>query len=144
MTRPRRRRRRHYRRRRRRRYRRRRRRRRPDENINLHIIKAAAIKAIKIMQIIRKRQCRGNFCRHLKSFRRLSPMNIEQPRTCRPPPPFPITRLPFIPPAIAPLPPPSISFRNDFKHELVHHRRPSRKMMLATGELGDCEKRYVQ
>lgn len=56
---------------------------RPDENINLHIIKAAAIKAIEIMQIIRKRRCRGNFCRHLKSFRRLSPMNIEQPRTCR-------------------------------------------------------------
>lgn len=57
-----------------------------DENINLHIIKAAAIKAIEIMQIIRKRRCRGNFCRHLKSFRRLSPMNIEQLRTCRPPP----------------------------------------------------------
>lgn len=46
--------------------RRRRRRDRPDENINLHIIKAAAIKAIEIMQIIRKRWCRGNFCRHFK------------------------------------------------------------------------------
>lgn len=115
--------------------RRRRRRRCSDENINLHIIKAAAIKAIEIMQIIRKRRCRGNFCRHLKSFRRLSPMNIEQPRTCRPPP-FPITRArpPCTPstsqPSLFPLTYSfslSFSHRNDFEHELVHHRRPRAK-----------------
>lgn len=107
-----------------------RRRGRPDENINLHIIKAAAIKAIEIMQIIRKRPCRGNFCRHLKSFRRLLSMNIEQPRTCRSPPPFPIvpsSHLSYHP---------HFSLRNDFKHELVHHRRPPREITLATNWTG--------
>lgn len=119
--------------RRRRRRHRRRRHGRSDENINLHIIKAAAIKAIEIMQIIRKRWCRGNFCRHLKSFRRLSPMNIEQPRTCRPSPP-PLSNL------SSPLHPsgPSLSFRNDFEHELVHHRRTP-VQNNARDESGDCE-----
>lgn len=109
--------------------RRRRRRDHPDENINLHIIKAAAIKAIEIMQIIRKRRCSSNFCRHLKSFRRLLSMNIEQPRTCRSPPPFPI--VPSSSPSHLAYHLPHFPLRNDFKHELVHHWRFPREITLS-------------
>lgn len=64
-------------------------------------------------------------------------MNIEQPRTCRstaPSPPFQSFVSPPVPPLSShpsPISPPPRP-RNDFEHELVHHLRSPRKIMLVT------------